>query len=340
MKNQRLANRNEIQQGPAPECLKAIQDLEMEDLDPHKQGYHSSLVRPVLAEKYDLPEAQIAISYGDEVFFRTIFDQLQPNRDKVLTNELHFKYYDSYLAVKKIEQHEFELTDVGNEFRFDLEDCLEKCKLLQPSILLITSPNNPTGNSLTHEDLEYLLLNVSGDCLVIIDEAYWGFDSKYDDEKAIQLLTKFPQLIFIRTFSKLYALAGLRLGFAFMGTYAKEKLGCVPPYLGMSVVLEKPAVAALRAEKYYENLRQEIIADRENFIQKTNGLKHFTAYNSEANFVAVKVAQRVWEKLNQALENESVLISKVVREGLLRVTIRDKYLTNGFLQVLHRLEDF
>lgn len=337
MKDQILANRNEISQGPAPQCLEAARAIDLCDLASYQPGYFGSLLRPELAKKFNLPEDQIAISYGDEGFLRTIFDQLKEG-ERVLINELHFGYYDHYLKAKGIEQHEFSLKKSAKEFSFDLEDCINKCGDLKPRLLLITSPNNPTGNSLTQQELEHLMANLNSDRLVAIDEAYYGFDPNYSDENIIKILKKFPDLVLIRTFSKYYALAGLRLGFALMGANVKTMLKYEHPYLGVSAILEKISLAALNNPEYYRNLSAQIIQDRENFIRRVNSLKNFKAYQSKANFVAIEVGEKVKNALKHVLEEEPVLISKSIRENLLRISIGEPIQVKRFVDLITNLD--
>ena len=98
-------------------------------------------------------------------------------------------------------------------------------------MVLIASPNNPTGNSLTSEELDQILSFISPETVVVIDEAYASFANK-DTSYIKPLLEKFPNLLIVRTLSKFYGLPGLRLGFAFMGTALTRFLNYSTKYLG------------------------------------------------------------------------------------------------------------
>ena len=203
---------------------------------------------------------------------------------------------------------------------------------------MITSPNNPTGNSINLADFEKILNIADKTTLVVLDEAYFGFDKNYNQQDFLSFLEKHENLMILRSFSKLYALAGLRIGFALCGTKVKEILHYQNYYLGGSRILEEVAISALESEDYYKNLAEEIIKDRENFITEVNKLKNFKAFNSKANFVLVKVDESVKKLLEQELDNIDFSISKFVFENFMRVSIGSKQHTEKFLEVLTKVD--
>lgn len=334
MKDKLMLNRNEVIQGAAPECLEVLKSFDPKHASFYFDGYFGSVLRPKLSERFNIPEEQIVVGYGAEYFLRTIFDSLEANKDTVLTHELHYSFYNKYLAFKDIKLTEFKLIENENTFEFDIEDCLNKIKEINPKVVLITSPNNPTGNSIGAEDLSRILEQTNADSLVVLDETYCGFDKEYNEASFLSLINKYDNLLILRSFSKLYALAGMRIGFGLCGKKVKEILHYQDLYLGGSRILEEVAVAALDAKEYYEKLSQEIVADRDNFIEEVNKLNHFKAYISDANFVIVKVSPEVKTALEARLETEEVLVSKFVNEDYMRVTVGSTEHTNRFLEVL------
>lgn len=335
--DKKLLNRNEVIQGPSPKVLDALKNFPSEQISLYFEGYFGSALIPKLSKIFQLSEEQIIIGYGLEDIFRTIFDSLKSEDDVVLTHELHYTYYDKYLNFKNIRLENFRLIENPNEFVFDVDDCLEKISELKPKVVLITSPNNPTGNSINLADFEKILDKTDKTSLVVLDEAYFGFDDTYNQQDFIALLEKYENLIILRSFSKLYALAGLRIGFALCGNKVKELLRHQNSYLGGSRLLEEVAIAALESEDYYKKLSVEVIEDRENFISKTRRLKNFQPFDSKANFVLVKVSRDVKQPLEQELSKENVLISKFVSEDFMRVSIGSKHDTENFLKVLAKI---
>lgn len=332
---QELFNRNEVVQGPAPECLSVLKNLGSEQVSFYFDGYFGSALIPKLSEVFNLPEEQIIVGYGLEDIFRTIFNSLKPESDTVLTHEFHFTYYDKYLHFRGVKLENFKQIERQSGFVFDVADCVEKINRLKPKVILITSPNNPTGNSISAAGLAEILDAADKNSLVVLDEAYFGFDNEYKEADFLILLQKYSNLMILRSFSKLYALAGLRMGFALCGRAVKEILKYQNPYLGGSRVLEEVAIAALDSEVYYKKLSAEIIADREYFINRLRSLENFQPFNSKANFVLVRVTNdRVAEELRGVLEKEPLVISKFVEGNFLRVTVGEKKYTERFLEYL------
>jgi len=203
----------------------------------------------------------------------------------------------------------------------------------------LTSPNNPTANRLSAADLGRILGAADSEILVVVDEAYRGFDSDYDEAQFVALVRRHPNLALLRSFSKWYALAGLRVGFALCGRRVKQMLRYQDRYLGISRLSEEVAIAALESTDYYEQLAGEIVADRERFIAELNTVTNFTAYRSYANFVAVKVAEPLVAPVAAALDrHDDAVIAKFVDRDLMRVTIGSRKHSETFLQLLRSIE--
>jgi histidinol-phosphate aminotransferase len=331
-------NRNEVIQGPSPSCLKVLKNFKSSELSRYFDGYYGSSLRPKLSQNFKLPEGQIIIGYGLEDIFKTIFDSLDPKTDTVLTHKLHYSYYNKYTKLKGIRLREFKLTEGKESFAFDISDCLAKIKANKPSVIIITSPNNPTGNSISAKDLLAIFRESSRETLVVLDESYFGFDLGYNQRSFLALLDKYPNLMILRSFSKFYALAGVRIGFALCGKAVKKMLHYQGAYLGGSRILEGIAVTALTSEPYYKKISREIMSDRDSFIKQTNSLSHFKAYNSKANFVLVRVDARAKRIIERELRKTKVLISKFVSNDLMRVSTGAKRYTRPFLNLLKKID--
>lgn len=335
---QKLFNRNEITQGPSPKCMEVISNFEPKHVSLYFDGYFGSILIPKLSTIFNLPKEQIMLGYGTENIFRMIFDSLSPGKDTVLTYTPSYTFYSKYLEFKGVRLVQSILKDSGDTFELDIEDFITKINELNPKVTLITSPNNPTGNSVKASELSKILEQTDKNSLVILDEAYYGFDNDYDEQAFLYLLNDHDNLIILRSFSKLYALAGMRIGFGLCGKRVKELLRYQDLYLGGSRLLEEVAIAALDSKDYYENLSKEIVTDRTNFIETVNKLSHFKAYNSKANFVFVKVQPEVKSTLESKLDTEDTLISKFIDNERMRVTIGSGQYTRRFLEILNDLD--
>ena len=338
MKPKRLLNRNEMPNRPAPAVVRAVRDFDFEKGPFYFDGYYGSRLAPIIAKRFTISAKQVSVGYGAEFFLRAIFDACDPAKDLVLANTPHYGFYSIYAKTKNVRLETFKLTDSGDRFVFDVDDCLRKIKTLNPKIILITSPNNPTGNSLPPKDLKKILDAAQKKTLVVVDEAYWGFDEKYDEAAMVRLLKKYENMAILRSFSKHYALAGLRIGYALWGKHAKAIIRYEDPYLGGSRLLDDIAVAAFTSEPYYEKLSRETIAERNRFTAAVNRTKNFTAYVSNANFVLVKSEQRAMPELKKTLAKLDNVISKFVMPEFMRVSLGSKKDTSDFVKTLERVD--
>ncbi len=314
--------------------MKILKNFKPSHINFYFDSYYGSALLSKLSNVFALPNEQVIVGYGIEDILRTIFDSLSNESDSVLTHELHYTYYDKYLTFKKIKVELFKLSESTTSFEFDIEDCLNQIKFVHPKIILVTSPNNPTGNSIAVTDLKKILAEADKSSLVILDEAYYGFDSVYDEKGILSLLGEYDNFVILRSFSKLYALAGMRIGFALCGKKVREMIEYQDPYLGGSRILEEVAIAALESKEYYANLSNEIIQDRENFTAGVNSLSHFKAYTSRANFVLVKVSDEAKLLMETKMEQLNPLIAKFVTGNYMRLSIGTEQHTQKFLEVL------
>lgn len=213
------------------------------------------------------------------------------------------------------------MPEAGNRFTFDIKDCLNQYRRYKPKIILLTSPNNPTGNLLAFEDAARILRTVSHSTLVVIDEAYLGFQEPRYRQNFLSLVRQFPNLILLRSFSKLYALAGLRIGYALCGQGVSALLKYQPHYLGMSRILEEVAVAALDSFSYYRTVARNTIRLRKYFIRNVLPLKHFRCFESHANFVLIKVQRSLLPSVWRAINQERVVIAKRMSGNYVRISL-------------------
>jgi len=226
-----------------------------------------------------------------------------------------------------------------HEFVFDIGDCIAKYRKYYPCCMVLTSPNNPTGNSLLPTDLQMILENVAPSTLVVVDEAYWGFDPWYNQRAFLSLSESHGNLLFLRSFSKLYALAGLRIAFGFGAVDAKKWVNYQNRYLGMSRVLEEVAIAALESQTYYMTLSREISRDRERLFANVNQLNNFHAFASNANFVFIQIRnQKQSELLKNAFLKEKIVIYKFVDDDHIRVSMGTSRYTEEFLKFLRAID--
>lgn len=207
------------------------------------------------------------------------------------------------------------------DFGIDIEAAVAAIAEIQPSMVLLASPNNPTGTALPLDDVKALCAaadSVPGGCLIVVDEAYGEFRRK-GAPSAASLLPEHHNLVVSRTMSKAFALAGGRLGYLAASEAVVDACRIVRLPYHLSAVTQATARAALAHHRELQAQVDEIRAERDQTVAWLRE-QGFTVPDSDANFALFgPVADR--EKVFQDLLDRGVLIRVTGPEGWLRVSI-------------------
>ncbi|HEX8092218.1 histidinol-phosphate transaminase [Jatrophihabitans sp.] len=202
------------------------------------------------------------------------------------------------------------------DFGLDLDEATGLISRLQPSVVLLTSPNNPTGTALPQSQLRAVLDVAPG--VVIVDEAYAEF-RRAGVPSAVTLLADYPQLIVTRTMSKAFALAGGRLGYLAASAEVVDAVRIVRLPYHLSAVSQATALAALANSAELLATVQALRTERDATVSWLRG-QGLRAADSDANFVLFGTfadGHAVW----QGLLDRGVLIRETGPDGWLRVSI-------------------
>lgn len=186
-------------------------------------------------------------------------------------------------------------------------------------LIWICSPNNPTANSISYQDIEVLLNNFAG--LVVVDEAYINFSKQ---RSLLNDLGEYPNLVILQTFSKAWGLAGLRLGMAFASHDIIDILDRVKPPYNINQATQELALAGLQELEQVNEMIREIVAMRDELARVFERMPLVQkVYPSDANFLLVKVREAT--SVYNFLLQEGIVVrdrSKVeLCEDCLRITI-------------------
>jgi histidinol-phosphate aminotransferase len=151
-------------------------------------------------------------------------------------------------------------------------------------VVFLCNPNNPTSTVVSNADVARLLAGVPRDCLVVVDEAYREFVTTTDTPDGVDLLPDHPNVVVLRTFSKAYGLAGLRVGYAIGAPKITGALRKMRQPFGLSSVAQAAALAALAAESEVRQRVDEVVAERERVTKACRALA-LEVPDSQANFV-------------------------------------------------------
>lgn len=217
---------------------------------------------------------------SDEIIDILIRIFCRPGKDSIYTFTPGFGMFEVAAGINDVDIYKFSLDE---EFVLKTEEFIaqvpEFCKLI-----FLCSPNNPTGNSISVENIIKILSSVN--CMVAVDEAYIDFS---DHESVLNLLPQYENLIVLQTFSKAIGGAGLRIGIAFSSEYVISLLHKVKMPYNLSIVNQKVGLARLLEKK---KIQDEIFLIKQERKRLERELKKFSfitkIYPSDANFLLVK----------------------------------------------------
>ncbi len=196
-------------------------------------------------------------------------------------------------------------------------------------LIFVCNPNNPTGTVVRRAELESFLDRVPSDVLVVLDEAYREFLRDPEVPDGIELYRDRPNVCVLRTFSKAYGLAGLRIGFAVAHEPVAAALRKTAVPFGVSQLAQEAAVASLRSEAALMERVDALVAERARVADALEG-QGWTVPASQANFVWLRLGDRTTD-FAAACERAGVVVRPFAGEGV-RVTIGESAAMDLFLQ--------
>ena len=278
-----------------------------------------------VSEVYGVPEDQVLLSYGGEDMLKNAihyFLTLDDNR-KILIPAFSWWYYSRVAGECGGTFELFPLHEQEDTFAYDVDEVIEYTCRIHPRMLLLASPNNPTGNGLSPDEIGRIMENIPSDTMVLVDEAYASFITT-DTSYIAPLVARYDNLIISRTLSKFYGLPGLRVGFAFIGKGHDQFASYVNKYLGFNRFSEAVALAALDSDDYYRRVAEDMDWGRQLYKKALGNLPGFKVFKSVANFILIRYPSEIREPLQKALAAEEYKIKFMGDKGLescLRITL-------------------
>lgn len=241
---------NENLLGPSPSAVEAMQKAALE-VNTYPSSYGDELCQ-ALAEFYGVKPSNLLLSNGADEMINLVAQSFAGPGDAVVFPTPSFGAYGAATRLVGANPLSVELT----EHTVDLDALLVKAKDNDVKIVYICNPNNPTGTMVYPEDIEKFMQCISPNVIVIIDEAYMEFTKEPDRLTAVNLLDRYPNLGVIRTFSKIYGLAGARVGYLLAGEEIIHTVHRVRPPFNVNGMAQAGALAALKDRDHVEKTRQ------------------------------------------------------------------------------------
>lgn len=248
-------------------------------------------LRAAIAERHGVASQSVMVGNGgDELLFNLLFTFGGPGHDLV-TCPPDFSEYANF--AKMCETPLREVWRDGSDFSIDADALVEAAR--SASLVILTSPNNPTGD-LVDASLVRRLLDES-DALVLLDEAYVEFAG--EDASLVSWVADNPRLMVLRTFSKAFALAGLRCGYLVADPAVIDALAAIRQIYSVDVLAQAVGRAVLDARASFAPIVADIVSERERLSLLLGNIDGLEQWPSSANFILVRTkgASRVRVRL-------------------------------------------
>jgi histidinol-phosphate aminotransferase len=281
----------------------------------------NSALRGALSDRYGVPVHRIAIGNGSCDILLAAGEALLEPEAEIVYAWPSFSVYPHLAAAAGARAIEVPVDDAH---RHDLAAMLQEITAAT-RLVVVCNPNNPTSTALPLEEIAEFVRAIPRHVAVILDEAYCEFNLLQDPDESIELLARHPNLVLLRTFSKVYGLCGLRVGFGLCGSEEfRTAVEQVRQPFYCNAVAQAAAIEALRHQDEVARRVERNLAER---LELEDGLRRLgiAPAESQANFIWLDLPEGVDEKDTvRALADRGVLVragASLGRAGALRVTV-------------------
>lgn len=316
---------NENPYAPLPSVLETVRESAAA-FNRYPDMFATGLTQAI-ADRFDVPASHVATGTGSVGVLQQVVQSTAADGDEVVYAWRSFEAYPIVVAISGATSVPVPLTS-GE--RHDLDAMLGSVTD-RTRLVLVCSPNNPTGTAVRRQELERFLDSVPSDVLVVIDEAYREFVRDPDVPDALEVYRDRPNVAVLRTFSKAYGLAGLRVGFAVAHEPVAEALRKTAVPFGVSALAQAAATASLAAEAELLERVEALVSERTRVADALREQGWTNVPSSEANFVWLRLGERTSDFAG-ACEEAGVVVRPFPGEGA-RVTIGEPEANDVFLRV-------
>jgi histidinol-phosphate aminotransferase len=281
---------NENPLGPSPLAVQAIKDkVHTLHRYPDGSGYY---LKNKISETYGVPFDQIVLGNGSNELIELILRTFLSPGESVIQPFPTFLVYEKMVRAIGGQMNSVPLSD----FKVDLKE-ISRIVTPETKIIFICNPNNPTGSAILKEDMRSFLKKIPDDIVVVLDEAYIEFASEKAVARGLELLDEHSLLVVLRTFSKLYGLAGLRIGYGFASARVIDYMNRVRQPFNANALAQAAATAALD-DFAFVNRTQKVVREGLEYLYQSIEDMGLDYIRTQTNFFLIRVpmgGERVYE---------------------------------------------
>jgi len=321
---------NETPWGPHPAVLEAV-EARMVHLNRYPDP-SATLLRRRLAERCDLPPERIAVGNGScEILLAAAEAMLEPGAE-IIYAWPSFSMYPHLGAMTGARAVTVPLDAAG---RHDLE-AMAREVTHATRIVIVCNPNNPSATALPVADIDAFVADLPRHVAVILDEAYVEFSVMQDPDESLDLVRRHPNLVVLRTFSKVYGLCGLRAGYALGPAGFKRAVDVVRQPFSVNALAQAAAAEALLHQDEVARRVERTAVERVH-VESELAARGLETTESQANFAWVALGDRDEAEVMRGLGERGVIVrsgTDLGQAGHLRVTFGTRHENGRFLAAL------
>ena len=283
-------------------------------------------LRDALAKFYKVNKEQVVCGVGSDQLIDCLMRGLIMPGDRVIYPSPSFSMYQSMISLN---HGKGIAVDLESDFSYNTEKMIEACNDYDGKLLILCTPNNPTGNSLSLDEIRKIAKRVK--CPVMVDEAY----GEFTDKSAISLIDECENIIVLRTFSKAYGLAGLRIGYGIGSEKALYPLKVTKPPYNINTFTQIVAKKVIENPEIYKGHVEGMKNNRQELAKGLIKLG-LTVYPSDANFLLVDCGNI---ELDELLKEKNIYIRKMMirDKKMYRISIGRKEQNEYLLKVIQEV---
>jgi histidinol-phosphate aminotransferase len=324
---------NETPYAPHPQVLEAV-EAQLRTLnrypDPEK-----SLLRRRISERTGVPIGNVAVGNGScEILLAAAAAMLEPGAEIVYAWP-SFSMYPQLAAMSGATAVTVPLTDSGEH---DLEAMAAQVTAAT-RLVIVCNPNNPTATALAPATIDAWVAELPRHVAVVLDEAYVEFSALQDPDDSLDLVGRHPNLVLLRTFSKVYGLCGLRAGYALCPESFRLAVDRVRQPFSVNALAQAAATEALNHQDEVERRVEQNVIERV-YVESELEERGLETTDSQANFSWVSLGDRDEDEVVDGLARQGVIVRAgrdLGEEGRMRVTYGSRRENERFLAALDGL---
>jgi histidinol-phosphate aminotransferase len=316
-----------LNENPFPP-LPAVRSALIESIDAANRypEYLPATLRKLIAGRLGAPDEQVIPGAGATGVVMQVLDAVTSPGDRMVMTSPTFEGYPIFAQMARLNPVTVPLDAHGHHDLDRLADAAADAR-----VVVLCRPHNPTGTLESAEEVERFLRRVPSDTVVLLDEAYIEFVAPQHRLDGVALVRRFPNVVVLRSFSKAYGLAGLRIGYGFGTSELARSLWAMQLPFGMAITSAVAVAASYDADTQLRERIQLITGERHSLRRRLRAMGIYST-DAHANFVYLPSAGRPW----QEVFDPARLQVRHFADGGVRITIGTRDSTRAVLAAVEK----